>query len=124
MGQFMGELRTTAVEDGYKLDFPLSYRTDAGRIITVPMGFVTDLASIPRIFRTFFTGHGKSRKPAVIHDYLYSLYHPRKRADKIFLEALKASGMNWIGRRTMYLAVRAGGWIAYRGKNADSKRSS
>jgi len=33
----------------------------------------------------------------------------RKEADNLFLEGMKAVGVNWFRRRVMYLAVRAGG---------------
>lgn len=83
--------------------------------VVVPAGFVTDLASIPRLLRWVFTGHGKSREPAVVHDWLYhQLHRPRKEADQVFREALKVAGMGWLARQTMYLAVRSGGWPAYR----------
>ena len=105
------------VDDGYKLVAPFRYVCDDGFIIIVPKGFVTDLASIPRLARFMFTGHGLSRKPAVIHDFLYSVFYDRKQADKIFLDALKDVGMNWVGRRIMYRAVRLGGWLHYRSKD-------
>lgn len=114
MGRFVGELDTRTVSDGYILLSPFTYVTDEGQEITAPPGFKTDLASIPRIARPIFTGHGKSRKPATIHDWLYAQYHdPRKEADLIFLECLETIGMNWMGRQTMYYAVRAGGWKHY-----------
>ena len=49
----------------------LTYQTgdDPAEIITVPAGFVTDLASIPRVVWSFFPPDGPWVKGAVIHDF-------------------------------------------------------
>lgn len=39
----------------------------------------------------------------------------RKDADRVFLDAMKCAGVGFVGRRTMYSAVRTGGWVAWRG---------
>ena len=76
--------------------------------ITVPTGFVTDLASIPRIFRLLFPKNGHHRAAAIIHDYLcrLKLDFSRVLADKIFLEAMKLQGVPKLRRWLMYSAVR------------------
>ena len=52
--------------------------------ISVPKGFVTDLASIPRLFWTIFPPAAAYSYPAIIHDYLY-WFQPcsRETADNI-----------------------------------------
>ncbi|MGT3245452.1 DUF1353 domain-containing protein, partial [Yersinia enterocolitica] len=40
-------------------------------VIKVPTGYVTDLASVPRVFWALFPPHGRYAKAAIIHDYLY-----------------------------------------------------
>ncbi len=80
--------------------------------IHVPMGFITDFASIPRIF-WIIIGHptGEYGKAAVIHDYLYYKQTTTRRyADRIFLEAMKVLEVSWWRRRAMWLAVRSFGW--------------
>lgn len=85
-----------------------------GERISVPKGFITDLASIPKIFRNVLNVNGKSRKPAVLHDYLYcSKIFERSVADYIFYKALVSEGMNVIIARTYWAGVRAGGWLYY-----------
>jgi hypothetical protein len=87
------------------------YRSAAGRAYVVTAGFITDLASIPLIFRPAIDRNGKSRKAAVLHDLCYCLKHgTREAADALFLEALEAEGVSLITRRVMWLAVRAWGW--------------
>ncbi len=86
--------------------------------IRVPKGFVTDYASIPRIFRPIVLPYGKHSGASVVHDYLYSkgcdLDIERKKADKIFFEILKEEGVNPILARLMYVAVRIFGKIRYK----------
>ena len=87
-------------------------------VIRVPKSFVTDYASIPRIFRPIVLPYGKHSGASVVHDYLYSksceLNIERKKADKIFLEILKEEGVNPILARLMYIAVRCFGKTRYK----------
>ena len=50
---------------------PLTYRTHAGDIITLPAGMTTDLASIPRLLWSFLPPDGPWVQIAVFHDLLY-----------------------------------------------------
>lgn len=87
-----------------------------GRIVRVevPCGFVTDLASIPRPLRAILNVNGKSRKAAVLHDYLYcENKFSRSQCDDLFYQALIAEGMNKALARTYWLGVRSGGWLYF-----------
>lgn len=104
---FTNSLDLRATDPGeWALIAPLHYGD-----MVVPVGFITDLASIPRPFRPILDRTGKSRKPAVLHDFLYCQHKlERSEADWIFLEALESEGVSLPVRWAMYLAVRAGGW--------------
>ena len=132
MSTFIGNLDTRVYEPGeFVLLQPFGYRTRIGGLSTytdvpkhhaiiVPRGFITDFASIPRIFRWAINPNGASRWAAVIHDFGYcSQIMTRAQYDAIFLEALEVSGVGWAQRHAMYAAVRAGGWIYWnkRSKN-------
>ena len=108
MPRFLTDLVLVASNAGeWILDKPLEYATSEGISIIVPTGFVTDLASIPFGFKSLFPVNGKSRKAAVIHDYMYSnKYYKRRYADKVFNEAMLESGVSTWRRRLMYRAVR------------------
>ena len=83
--------------------------------ITVPAQFETDLASIPRPFRNIFNANGRSRRAAVLHDWLYSgQCVTRAEADRLFLDAMAADGVGWVTRWSMYGAVRAAGRRYYK----------
>lgn len=76
--------------------------------VTIYAGFVTDLASIPRIFRFLIIKNGRHRAAAIVHDYLcrLGLDFSRITADKIFYEAMKVCKVPWLRRKLMYAAVR------------------
>lgn len=85
--------------------------------ITVPAGFETDFASIPRIFWGLLPPTGKYGKAAVLHDFMYSRQQsPRKYADDVFYEAMGVLNVPDYVRKTMYLAVRLFGWIVWKNK--------
>ncbi|RAK50957.1 DUF1353 domain-containing protein [Phenylobacterium deserti] len=106
---------------------PLTYRpSDAEHTITVPKGFVTDLASIPRWAWTLVPPDGPWVKGAVIHDFLYATRgtgawkrqpagntreapYTRAEADWILRDALENRGVDVLRRNVIWLAVRLGG---------------
>ena len=95
----------------FELLTPLVYASATGRIITVPAGFVTDFASIPRLLWWRYPKSGKWNRAAVVHDFLYAYNGcTRAEADAIFKEALEVCGVGWRTRQQFWLAVRAGGW--------------
>ncbi|EEC0864570.1 DUF1353 domain-containing protein [Salmonella enterica subsp. enterica] len=80
---------------------------DNSDVISVPAGFVTDLASVPRIFWALLPPDGKYAKAAIIHDYLYdNALRTKKEADRIFLDGMTVLGVPKWKRTIMYWAVR------------------
>jgi hypothetical protein len=78
---------------------------------TVPLGEVTDLASLPRVIRSIYNVNGISRHAATLHDYLYKTQaFTRKVCDQIFRQALLDSGMTRRRAAIWYRGVRWGGW--------------
>lgn len=84
-----------------------------GYIIKVPKGFITDLASVPKIFWSIFPPFGTYTPAAIIHDYLYSKFNDtginRTLADKIFLFIMEELGVGFLRRKAMYRAVKSFG---------------
>ncbi len=86
--------------------------------IKVPSGFVTDFASIPRIFWSIIPPWGRYGKAAVVHDYLYQQHlTPRKYDDDIFMEAMEVLEVDLWRIVVMYYAVRLFGWLTWRSNN-------
>jgi hypothetical protein len=116
MGQFINPVDLEALEDGdhWKTLDPIVYICDNTDKIIVPCGFVTDLASVPRVFWNILPPFGKYDGAAIIHDFIYSKQiYTRSQCDDILLEAMKSEGVNWLTRYTIYWGVRAGGWLAW-----------
>jgi hypothetical protein len=78
--------------------------------VTVPVGFVTDFASIPRAFWSLLRPDGHYAYAAVIHDYLYWTQGlSRARSDMIFKLAMQDFEIGSEQVTTIYAGVRAGG---------------
>lgn len=110
------ELKATAEPDYWVVTAPLQWDEPDGQKIIVPEGFRTDLASIPRLFRNlpFLDPDGVSRRPAVLHDYLYSQQVARASADYKLFKALREEGASYATAWTFWAAVRCFGWHPYR----------
>lgn len=80
------------------------------RIISVPPGFHTDLASVPRLPVVYLLAGGTGDEAAVVHDFLYTeQLCTRKQADAVLYEALLAMGAPKWRSWMMWAGVRAGG---------------
>ena len=84
--------------------------------ISIPEGFLTDGASVPRIFWSICPKWDNSHHAVILHDYLceYGIAHvdgvatviDRSHANYLFLQALKFDGLSKIKCSMMYAAVR------------------
>jgi hypothetical protein len=84
----------------------------------VPIGFKTDLDSVPRIPIFYMLFKGRTRCAAIVHDYLYSRGFDRKAADEIFLQLMELERVRRRYRLPIYAAVRVFGWSRYKKKLA------
>jgi hypothetical protein len=102
------------VGNTWRLLYPLTYEGNFDTF-EVPKDFRTDFASVPRIFWNIIPPTGGYTKAAVLHDYLYyTKMVSRKDADGIFRRIMHEYGVGGLKRRTMYWAVRAFGWLAWK----------
>lgn len=119
MSSFTTPLRYEVMDDGlhWKILEEFDYergKLGSGDIIRVPAGFVTDGASVPRIFWNIFPPVGKYGKAAVLHDFLYwEQAYTRLEADNLLLEAMDALGVDWLTQLLIFRGVRLGGWVAW-----------
>ncbi len=75
---------------------------------TVPKGYVTDLASVPRLFWFVLPPFGRYSQAAVIHDYIYNTCDDKH---EVFYDLmLKYKTAKWKAK-VMYVAVVVWGWI-------------
>lgn len=143
MSRFTGKLALVLLDDKdhptirdgrslWGLERELGYRTSIGGegAITVPAGFITDLASIPRALSGALPPDGPWTKAAVIHDALYftrgglELWHgkriiarpapySRAESDDILREAMADRGVGIVQRNLIWSGVRVGGGKAF-----------
>lgn len=109
---FKTKLILEVVDGGWRLDEPFVYYSEMlDRDIEVPTGYVTDLASVPRLFRFIVpVANAKNRRAAVVHDYLCThpegLVENQKQADQVFREALNVVGVGRFRSAALYYPVR------------------
>lgn len=100
---------------------PLEYVASDGKEYVVPVGFKTNFASIPRIFRSLIEPTGKWTNASVLHDYLYEYGYKmgvsRKQADKLFYDAMIDSSVARITANVMWFCVRAFAYFHYKRKD-------
>lgn len=91
----------------WRLLEPVVYR-GRDETFTVPRGFVTDFASVPRIFFWLVPTYGVYTKAAILHDYLIGRPDliSRADADGIFRRTLLELGVPFVRRWMMWAAVR------------------
>lgn len=94
---------------------PLTYRIGVSmQEISVPVGFVTDFASIPQALQSIIKANGNYILPAVVHDYLYwDQTCSRKQADQIFLLAMIENKVGTLHQRAIHGAVSIAGSFAW-----------
>lgn len=120
MSQFTTELNVRPLNDGISWVLLDEFSYDVGFLgsgdtITVPAGFITDFASIPKFAWSIIGGPwGKYGKAAVIHDYLFATQQRSwKETNQIFLEGMKVLGVSWMKRTTMYSLVMVFSWVSW-----------
>lgn len=87
--------------------------------VTVPAGFVTDLASIPVPLNAIYDKTGRYSSAGILHDYLYwTQMCDRESSDRLIKEGLKATGAGYLTRNTIKYGVLWFGWAAW---NANAK---
>lgn len=99
------------------LTYTIGYTQES---ITVPAGFVTDMASIPPALRSFLNLFGRYGRAAVVHDYLYwSGVCTRTQADNLLMIAMKESQVSPFQRFAIYQGVHGGGKGPWRQNEAE-----
>lgn len=137
MGSFIGQLDVVFLNKDeapgqqkfWMLDQSLTYVDTVGTTTyTALPGFITDFASVPRVFWSWLPKAGEYSPAAVIHDWIYfwgvdDAGEPvtRGEADAVFRRAMADLGVPWARRWAMWSAVRLGGrriWNIYRAERA------
>jgi len=115
-----GALHVSRFKDPiYFLTKPIAWKPNPDQAaqhqaVDVPTGFVTDFASIPRVFWSLLRPDGEYTYPAIVHDFMYwTQDRPREVADEIFRFGMQDFDIDRMTITTVYHAVRAGGSSAW-----------
>lgn len=110
----------------YFLRKPIGWAPNPGqpyKSIEVPVGFVTDFASIPRLFWSALPKDGKYTYPAIVHDFNYWVQNrQRTEADDILKLGMEDFNVGAVTTAAIYNGVRVGGGFAW-DDNAAKKKS-
>lgn len=116
--RFLTALVVAHVSDSIKrLIYPLEFESESlGRVVTVPAGFETDFASVPRLPLAYLMFGGVGDPAAVVHDYAYSgrLGISRAQADTLFREALAALDADSLAGKSSVKKTLSGAWFSFR----------
>lgn len=116
---FPSTLLTDRRFDGVRVvDRPFTFESARlGVTITVPVGFPTDGATVPRWPIVYWLFGNRAEEAAAIHDWLYRQQTTtRAEADAVFRDAMAVCHppeSAW-RRLWMWAGVRAAGWIFWR----------
>lgn len=90
--------------------------------VVVPEGFVTDFASVPRVFWSLFRPDGNYAYAAVVHDFLYwEQSRPKAEADLIFRLVMDELDISDFQAAILFKAVDLFGRSAWN-QNAELKK--
>jgi hypothetical protein len=109
-GSFSGPIETRWENDGRTMVLlnELRYTDPYGEVWVAPAGSRVDGASIPRVFWTIMGGpfEGKYRNASVLHDVAYEQKKkPWQEVDRMFYNAMRASGVGPVKAKTMYYSL-------------------
>jgi len=117
----MKKLWKTWVTEG-NMQFSVNTSGNRWAQFNIPEGFMTDFASIPRIFRWYLDPVGAPHQvAAVAHDYLYATSKELSKlgADMVLRDAALAAGTPKFKAAVLYYAVRIGGRSAWKSNRAN-----
>lgn len=101
-------------EKFWKIEKPIEVLLSNGEIITIPHGFVYDMATVPKWLWSVVRPFNDALMGTLIHDFLYidkaSHTMTRAQADAEYLKWNNTTNSNKLDNYTRYIFVRAFGW--------------
>lgn len=98
----------------WKIKKDIIIQLSNGEILTIPSGYVYDMASVPKWLWSFVRPFNDGLLGTLIHDYLYvQKKWKRKDIDKEYLFWNNITNKNKFDNYIRYYVVRATGWIVW-----------
>lgn len=103
-------------KDIYRVVKGFSYITEDDKTIVIPTGYLTDGASVPKIFRWFINPWGRHARAAIVHDVLcdFHTYYDKDGnghyansgvINNTFREAMSLDTVTELKKKIIYLGV-------------------
>ena len=111
MGFLTGNAKTEWLPDTTVVLLEDVMYQDGDNLYTIPVGYVSDGASVPRALSWLYPKYGAYLKAAIVHDYLLTDKLDEmesNRIDEIFKEAMADLDIPKIRQWTMWCGVRIG----------------
>lgn len=107
-----GNIKTEQIGDMHKLLEDVVYQ-DGDAVYTVPAGYLTDFASIPRALGWMYPKSGPYNKAAIVHDWLITDLLPTGQITSIQVDATFREAMSYLDipkarQWVMWAGVRLG----------------
>lgn len=97
-----------------RLNEPLTVRLQNGDWLTVPAGFVTDLASTPMVIWWILPPWDEYARAAVVHDYLFQTgKYGWAFSNRAMLHLMKEDGVDRWKRQLVYRGLQVGSWLIW-----------
>ena len=121
MGVFVGEVRALWLDvpppdRNMQLLADFAFHMPGGEEWKAPVKSTVNGASIPRALWSFLGSPyiGNYRLASVVHDVACEpgSGKSRKAADRMFYNACREGGCNWIQAKALYIGVRIGAWVS------------
>ena len=97
-----------------EMEFLVQLDDNSVTSVRVPRGFVSDLASTPKMFWSIYPPFGKYLSASVLHDYLYWRQICKKdEADKIFYQTMHDAGVDQATQSRFFVALNKEGKDAW-----------
>jgi len=90
----------------FKLTKDVPVQLSTGQSLFIPAGYITDFASVPRIFWAVVMPVGRHNLAVLVHDYLIDQEYPRRFCDQQLKHFLYISNVHPVKARAMYAMCR------------------
>ena len=101
------ELLPKSTRGRFKIKAAIKHTLINGQEIIIPVDYISNGASIPRLLRGIYSQQGVYVMPSIIHDYLYdNQIHNKEFADRQFLLDMGKTNTNKFTKWLFYYTIK------------------
>jgi hypothetical protein len=119
------ELLPKSTRGRFKIKVPIKHTLSNGVEIIVPINYISNGASVPKLLRGIYSQQGVYVMPSIIHDYLYdNKLYSREFADKQFLLDMGKTNTSQFTKWLFYYIIRIFGKSNYNNNESNKTTSN